>query len=133
MKLLTLLLLSAALMQSQPQAGEVLIVGNITKPGAFAVMAGGETTVLKMLAMAEGLTPFSAKQVFIYRRNASGSKNEIPIELGKIMDRTSPDAALLPGDVLYIPDNRGRRLDMGMVERLLMFGSAGPIALMYGR
>ena len=71
MKLLTLLLLSAALMQSQPQAGEVLIVGNITKPGAFAVMAGGETTVLKMLSMAEGLTPFSAKQVFIYRRNAS--------------------------------------------------------------
>jgi polysaccharide export outer membrane protein len=117
-----------------PEAGKVFIVGSVTKPGTFVVQDGGETTVLKMLAMAEGLTPFSAKQAFIYRRDASGSKNEIPIDLGKIMDRKSPDATLLANDVLYIPDNRGRRLDMATVERILMFGAtAGPTALMYGR
>ena len=117
-----------------PEAGKVFIVGNVKKPGAFVVKDGGETTVLKMLAMAEGLTPFSAKRAFIYRRDASGSKNEIPIELGKIMDRKSPDATLLPSDVLYIPDNRGRRLGMATLERILMFGTtAGATALMYGR
>src|SRR5437667_12332891 len=102
MKLLTLLLLCAPLMPSQqrdaqaaeasanfPEAGKVLIVGNVKKPGAFIVKDGGGTTVLKMLAMAEGLTPFSAKQAFIYRREASGSKSAIPIELAKIMDGKS--------------------------------------------
>ena len=143
MKLLTLLLLCAPLMQSQqpgapapeaPDAGKVLIVGNVTKPGTFVVKDGGETTVLKMLAMAAGLTPFSAKQAFIYRRDASGSKNEIPIDLGKIMDGKSPDPVFLPSDVLYIPDHRGLRLDMATLERILMFGAtAGPTALMYGR
>jgi polysaccharide export outer membrane protein len=143
MKLLTLLLLCAPLMQSEqlvaqapkaPEAGEVLIAGNVKTPGTFVVKDGGETTVLTMLAMAEGLTPFSAKQAFIYRRDASGSKNEIPIDLGRIMDRKSPDVTLLPTDVLYIPDNRGRRLDMATLERILMFGAtAGPTALMYGR
>ena len=147
MKLLTLLLLCAPLMPSQqrdaqaaeasanlPEAGKVLIVGNVKKPGAFVVKDGGETTVLKMLAMAEGLTQFAAKQAFIYRREASGSRNEIPIELPKFMDRKLPDATLLPNDVLYIPDNRGRRLGMVALERILMFGTtAGATALMYGQ
>ena len=117
-----------------PEAGKVFIAGSVTKPGTFVVQGGGETTVLKMLAMAEGLTPFSAKQAFIYRRDASGSKYEIPIDLGKIMDRKSPDAPLLSNDVLYIPDNRGRRLDMATLERILMFGAtAGATAFMYGQ
>src|SRR5438128_994131 len=147
MKLLTLLLLCALLMPSQqrdaqaakapanlPEAGKVLIVGNVKKPGAFVVKDGGDTTVLKMLAMAEGLAPFSAKQAIIYRREAAGSKNAIPIELAKIVERKSPDTTLLPNDVLYIPDNRGRRLGMAALERILMFGTpAGATALMYGQ
>jgi len=117
-----------------PEAGRIFVVGNVKKPGAFPVQNGGETSVLKMLALAEGLAPFSAKQAFIYRREASGSKNEIPIELNKIMQRKLPDATLLANDVLYIPDNHGRRLGIAALEKLLMFGStAGATALIYGR
>ena len=39
-----------------PEAGKVFVVGNVKKPGAFAVQDGSETSVLKMLALAEGLT-----------------------------------------------------------------------------
>jgi polysaccharide biosynthesis/export protein len=117
-----------------PEAGRIFVVGNVKKPGAFPVQDGAETSVLKMLALAEGLTPFAAKQAFIYRREASGSKNEIPIELKKIMERKSPDATLQANDVLYIPDNHGRRLGVAALEKLLMFGStAGATALIYGR
>jgi polysaccharide export outer membrane protein len=117
-----------------PEAGKVFVVGNVKKPGAFAVQDGAESSVLKMLAVAEGLAPFSAKNAYIYRREASGSKNEIMIELNKIMDRKAPDAPLLPNDVLYIPDNRNKRLGMATLERILLFGStAGATALMYGR
>ena len=117
-----------------PEAGKVFVVGNVKKPGAFTVQDGAETSVLKLLALAEGLTAFAGKQAFIYRREASGSKNEIPIELSKIMERKSPDATLLANDVLYIPDNHKRRLGMAVLEKLLMFGStAGATALIYNR
>ena len=98
-----------------PEAGKVFVVGNVKKPGAFAVQDGAETSVLKMLAVAEGLAPFAGKQAYIYRREGNGAKNEIPIELSKIMDRKAPDATLLPNDVLYIPDNREQAHRTGYV------------------
>ena len=117
-----------------PEAGKVFIVGNVKKPGAFPVEDGAETSVLRMLAMAEGLAPFAGRQAYIYRRDASGSKNEIPIELSKIMDRKAPDAPLLANDILYIPDNRNRRLGLAVLEKLLLFGgTAGATALIYTR
>ena len=117
-----------------PEAGKVFIVGNVKKPGAFAVQEGSETSVLKMLALAEGLAPYASKQAYIYRREASGSKNEIPIELSKILERKAPDAPLLPNDILYVPDNHGKRLGMAALEKILLFGStAGATALIYGR
>jgi len=117
-----------------PEAGKVFVVGNVKKPGAFAVQEGSETSVLKLLALAEGLAPYAGKQAFIYRREASGSKNEIPIELSKIMERKAPDAPLLPNDILYVPDNHGKRLGVAALEKILLFGStAGATALIYGR
>ncbi|MGD0869523.1 MAG: polysaccharide biosynthesis/export family protein [Bryobacteraceae bacterium] len=117
-----------------PEAGRVFVVGNVKKPGAFVVRDGSETSVLKLLALAEGLVPFASKQAYIYRTEGSGPKNEIPIELNKIMDRKAADAALLPNDVLYIPDNRGRRIGMAALEKILAFGStAGATALIYGQ
>ena len=117
-----------------PEAGRVYVVGNVKKPGAYLVEDGAETTVLKMLAHAEGLSPFSSKQAFIYRREASGMKNEIPIDLNKIMERKAPDATLLADDVLYIPDNHNKRLGIAVLEKLLLFGgTAGATALVYGR
>ena len=117
-----------------PEAGRIFVVGNVKKPGAFLVQDGAETSVLKMLALAEGLAPFAGKQAFIFRREASGSKNEISIELSKIMQRKAPDAPLLANDILYIPDNHNRRLGVAVLEKLLMFGStAGATALIYGR
>ena len=111
---------------------KVFVVGNVKRPGAFAVQDGGETSVMKVLALAEGLAPYAGKQAYIYRREAAGSRNEIPIELSKIMERKSPDAPLLANDVLYIPDNHGRRLGIAALERLLMFGStAGATALIF--
>jgi len=115
-----------------PDAGKIFVVGNVKRPGAFPVQNGADTSVLKLLAMAEGLAPYAGKQAFIYRREAMGARNEIPIELSKIMERKAPDAALQANDILYIPDNHGRRVGMAALEKLLMFGStAGATALIF--
>jgi polysaccharide export outer membrane protein len=115
-----------------PEAGRIYIVGNVKKPGAFTLQNGSETTILKAVALAEGLLPFAGKQAFIYRlEGGTGSKNEIPIELTKIMERKSPDAPLMANDILYIPDNKRQRMTLGALEKLLMIGGGAAAALVY--
>ncbi len=115
-----------------PAAEKIFVVGNVRRPGAFGVGEEAGTTVLKAVAMAEGLAPYAAKQAVIYRREATGSMNELTVELGKIMGRKAPDSPLLPNDVLYIPEARGKKLGWATVERLLLFGSGATTALIYG-
>jgi polysaccharide biosynthesis/export protein len=105
-----------------PEAGRIFVVGNVRKPGAFPVRDPADESVLKMIALSEGLTPYSAKIAYIYRRNDSGPKKEIPVELDKIMQRKSPDILLQIDDLLYIPDNKSRRAAMTALDRITMFG-----------
>jgi protein involved in polysaccharide export with SLBB domain len=93
-----------------PAAGRVFVVGNVKKPGAFRVEESSGMTVLRALAMAEGLTPFSQKVAYIYRppdadRGAGANTSppaETPVELRKIMDRKAADVPLEANDILYV-------------------------------
>lgn len=108
-----------------PEVGKVFVNGNVKKPGAFAVEDASDMTVMKALALAEGTLPFTAKVAYIYRPDDRGSvKHEIPIELGKILARKSPDVPMQPRDILYVPDNSGRRMTASTIEKILGFGSA---------
>jgi polysaccharide biosynthesis/export protein len=115
-----------------PTADKIFVVGNVKKPGAFAIGGDAGTTVLKAVALAEGLMPYAAKEAVIYRREIAGSTNERTVDIGKIMGRKSPDMPLLPNDVLYIPEAKASRLGWATLERLLMFGSGATTALIYG-
>jgi polysaccharide export outer membrane protein len=117
-----------------PEVGKVYVVGNVKKPGAFPVQDAAQTSVLKVLALAEGLEPYAAKEAYIYRREGGpgGTKSEIPIELNKIMQRKAPDAQLIANDILYIPDNTTRRNGMAALEKLLLFASGAGTAAIYG-
>jgi polysaccharide export outer membrane protein len=104
------------------------VVGNVKHPGAFRVDGGGETTVLETVALAEGLAPFATKAAYIFRPRAGGDageggRTEIAVELGKILDRKSPDVALAANDILYIPDNRSRRGTMNAIEKAIGFAT----------
>jgi polysaccharide biosynthesis/export protein len=103
-----------------PLAGRVFVVGNVKKPGAFRIEDANGLTVLKALAMAEGLTPYATKEAYIYRRGA-GTGDEVPIDLRKILDRKSPDVALNANDIFYIPDNRKARTTANVLEKTLGF------------
>jgi polysaccharide biosynthesis/export protein len=112
-----------------PGASRVVVVGNVKRPGAFVVRDGAESSVLKMLSLAEGLAPNAGRQAYIFRREASEGKNEIRIELFKIMGRNAPDVTLLANDILYVTDSRTRRLGRTILEKLVLFGgTAGATA-----
>ena len=107
-----------------PEALKIYVVGNVKKPGAYPVRNDEETTILQLLALSEGLAPYSAKVAYVYRRAPGGTKTEVPIELAKIMKRKSPDVPLQANDILYIPDNKGQRLTAETIDRLAGLGSA---------
>jgi polysaccharide export outer membrane protein len=118
-----------------PEMSKVYVVGNVKKPGAFPLQGGGsDTTILEMIALAEGLDSYSSKMAYICRKEDTGAKREIPVELSKIMERKSPDVPLMANDILYIPDNRGKRISIKTLQSIVEFGTtAGATALIYGR
>lgn len=107
-----------------PEAGKIFVVGNVHKPGAFPVRDTADESVLKMVALSEGLLPYAAKLAYVYRRDETGVKKEIPIELDKIMQRKAADVTLQADDLLYIPDNKTKRTTMTAIDRITMFGAS---------
>ncbi|HEY4364078.1 MAG TPA: polysaccharide biosynthesis/export family protein [Bryobacteraceae bacterium] len=110
-----------------PAVGRIFVMGNVKKPGAFALENNAGMTVLKALALAEGLAPFPTKQAYIYRHADSApgdAAKEVPVELQKILARKSPDVALDANDILYVPDNRSARLTAETLEKAIGFGAA---------
>ena len=104
-----------------PEAGRFYVVGNVKLPGAYVIQNSAESSVLKALAVSQGLQTYTAKVAYIYRtEGGAGGKNEIPIELKKIMNRESPDVPLVANDILYIPENTRRHSTMTALDKTLM-------------
>lgn len=106
-----------------PEVGRVFIVGNVSRPGVVLLHDAGGMTVLKAIAMSEGLTRFATKQAYIYRPVEGGPKEEVLVELRKIMDRKSPDVGLQAGDIFYVPDDRKSRLTATVIDKVVSFGA----------
>jgi polysaccharide biosynthesis/export protein len=106
-----------------PVAQKIYVVGNVRRPGAYPVQNNEETTILQLLALSEGLAPYSAKIAYVYRKTPGGAKTELPVELAKIMKRKSPDMPLQANDILYVPDNSGKRVTAQTIDRLAGLGT----------
>src|SRR5258706_2782645 len=78
------------------RAGIVYVLGDVKKPGGYLLRNSENVTVLQALALAEGLMITSAKkQARIIRTDgASGQRTEIPLDLEKLLQGKSADAAL---------------------------------------
>lgn len=110
---------------------KVYVVGNVKNPGAILIPDSG-ISILKVMALTQGLAPYATNEAYIYRREGGANlKNEIPVDLKKIMDRKSPDVPLLADDVLYIPDAHKRRATVSVLEKVFIIGSIATSALLY--
>lgn len=108
-----------------PEAGKLYVVGNIKLPGAYQVNESQGMSVLKALALCQGLLPFSQDTAVVYRTAPdSKTRKEIEIPVKEIMKRRAPDVLLHANDIFYIPDNSGRRLSAQVLDRLGTFSGA---------
>jgi polysaccharide export outer membrane protein len=116
-----------------PEAGRVYVVGNVKTPGAYLIKDGAESSVLKALSLSQGLEHYAGNTAYIYRQEGgAGGKNEIPVDLKKIIERKAPDVALLPNDILFITDKTGTRNTLAFLEKALMIAAPISAAIIYG-
>ncbi len=93
-----------------PPAGIVYVVGQVRKPGGFLLKTNQNLSVLQALALAEGTTSTSAeKRARIIRTEGlSGKREEIPIDLKRILAGKAPDPVLQARDILFVPNSAGK-------------------------
>jgi polysaccharide biosynthesis/export protein len=92
------------------RAGIVYVVGAVRKPGGFTVKGNEQMSLLKAIALAEGLSNTSSKghTRIIRTDEGSGKRSEIPVELGKILDGKAPDMNLQAADIVFVPNSTGK-------------------------
>jgi polysaccharide export outer membrane protein len=97
------------------------VIGNVHKPGGFTVLQGHAVSALEALSMAEGLAPnASPRGARILRRTSeTEAREQIPVDLKKILAGKTKDVRLSPDDILYVPDNTTRRITTKTLETAL--------------
>ncbi|HEY0758379.1 MAG TPA: polysaccharide biosynthesis/export family protein [Acidisarcina sp.] len=116
-----------------PEAGKIFVAGNVRRPGMYPMQGDTDTTVVKAIALSEGLDSYSASTVFIYRRRSAGAdRDELKVPLKLIMAHKAPDVALMADDILYVPTSDGKRITSRVLNQLAGFGqTAGTGMLIY--
>ena len=89
------------------QAGSVFVIGEVTRPGEYVVRQGKDITAAQALALGGGFSKEAKKQqCLIIRIHRDGSKEEIPVNVAKILDGSLQDVPIMPNDILFVPANK---------------------------
>jgi polysaccharide export outer membrane protein len=94
---------------SVPRAGIIYVVGAVQKPGGFLLQNDlDHMTMLKMLSLAGGTTNTAKmKKAVILRKNVdTGERDQVPVDLSKVMDLKAQDVQLQANDILFVPDSK---------------------------
>jgi polysaccharide biosynthesis/export protein len=94
-----------------PRAGVVYAVGAVLHPGGFVMQSDRQQlTVLKILSLAGGLSATAKPGSAVILRQPSGSqqRQQVPVDVKKILTLKSEDISLRQNDILYVPDSTGK-------------------------
>jgi polysaccharide export outer membrane protein len=97
---------------SVPRAGIIYVVGAVTHPGGFVMQNDRDRmTTLKILSLAGGATGTAkVKEAVILRKNVgTGKRDEVPVDLNKVMHLKTEDVMLQDSDILFVPDSNGKK------------------------
>ena len=87
-----------------PKAGMVYVVGNVQKPAGIVMVDPG-LTVLKAIALAQGIAPNAALDKARLVRKTSDGQIAIPLQLKKMLAAQVPDMRVEPEDIIFIPNS----------------------------
>jgi polysaccharide export outer membrane protein len=97
----------------------VYVVGAVVKPGGFVLQnTSAGLTILQALAMAEGLRSNAApNRGLIIRQSLEGhSRQEIPVDVMRVLEGKQADVRLEANDVLFVPESGMKKTMQRMGE-----------------
>lgn len=87
-----------------PRAPIVYIMGDVGRPGGYAIATNdSKLTMLQLVAMAGSTNKTAKSNLKLIRKDADGQQKEIPVQLAAIQKGKQPDIPLQQGDIVYVP------------------------------
>jgi polysaccharide export outer membrane protein len=88
-------------------AGSIFVVGEVIRPGEFVLRQGKDITASQAVALGGGFSRDAKKdRCLIIRLHRDGTKEEILVNVAKILEGSLTDVALSPNDILFVPANK---------------------------
>ncbi len=92
------------------RAGLVYVVGDVTRPGGFAVDPVQGLTIVQALSLAWGPSQNAAVTHAVLIREQKGGRTMIALNLKRMLRGQDPDQSIQDRDILYVPDSFGKNL-----------------------
>jgi polysaccharide export outer membrane protein len=92
------------------RAGLVFVVGDVQRPGGFAVDPAQGLTVVQALALAWGPTQNAAVGKALLIREQKGGRTLTSLNLKRMLHGQEPDQPVRDRDILYVPDSMAKNL-----------------------
>jgi polysaccharide biosynthesis/export protein len=87
------------------RTGLIYVVGDVMRPGGFPMDHDGQLTILQAVALAMGTSPTAAKSSARLIRTTPQGREEIPINLKKILSAKATDTPMQDNDILFVPSS----------------------------
>jgi len=108
-----------------PRARMIYVLGNVGRPGGYVLTENETMSITQAIALAGGWAPSSKLgSTKILRATGGAEREEIPANIGKIMNNKAPDLEMRPDDILYIPSSFGKTLGKTGLETAIGAGAA---------
>jgi polysaccharide export outer membrane protein len=100
------------------RTGIVYVVGDVTHPGGFPMDQDGQLTIMQAIALAQGTTDTAAKGSIKLIRTTPQGRQEIPVDLKKILSAKATDLPLQENDILFVPSSVAKNTWKGIESAL---------------
>jgi polysaccharide biosynthesis/export protein len=98
------------------RSGVVYLVGELTRPGGYQVEHNNRLTLLEAVALAGGVTRVAkASESRLIRRSLTG-REELTVNLQKVLYGGGPDMLLTDGDILFVPTSVRKEYSQQMLN-----------------
>jgi len=92
------------------RAGLVYVIGDVIRPGGFAVDPVQGLTVVQALSLAWGATPNASVSKAILIRDQTGGRTLTTLNLRRMIRGQDPDQPVRDRDILFVPDSAAKNL-----------------------
>jgi len=103
-----------------PSLDVFYVAGEVNAPGSFQLKEG--TTLRQAISLAQGTTYNAATGDGIIFRDdqVTGKRQEIKVDINQVMKGKKDDVAIMPNDIVLIPNSKGKTIGNAILKALGM-------------